>query len=203
MTTFLLIRHATNDTVGKSIPGRTAGVHLNEEGKAQAAALAVRLSRVPMTAIYSSPLERARETAEPMARQFNLEVQFSEGINELQFGAWMGRELEQLAPEPKWQQFNAFRSGTRIPGGELMLEAQARIVAELERLREQHPNETIAIVSHGDLIKAAIAHYAGIHLDLFQRIEISPASVSIIAVDDNGPRILKVNDTGELGKDER
>ena len=198
MTTFLLIRHATNDTVGRLIAGWTPDVHLNSEGKRQAEKLAERLALVPINAIYSSPLERARETAEPIAQKLKLEIVIREELGEIHFAAWTGRTLAELEREAKWQQFNSFRSGTRIPGGELMLEAQMRIIAELERLREQHPDEVVAVVSHGDLIKAAVTYYAGIHLDLFQRIEISPASVSIITISDHGPHILLVNDTGEL-----
>lgn len=198
MTTFLLIRHATTDAVGKSLAGRKPGVRLNAKGRTQAEVLAARLTEAPIASIYSSPLERARETAEPLARQLNLEVQICNGLNEIHFGEWTGRKLEELAPVPEWQRFNCFRSGTRIPGGELMLEAQARVITELERLREKHPGEVIAVITHGDLIKAAIAHYAGVHLDLFQRIEIDPASVSIVVLSDYGPRILRLNDTGAL-----
>ena len=198
MTIFLLVRHATNDMVDKAIAGWMAGVHLNEEGKSQAAALAERLKHVPVAAIYSSPLERARETAEPIAKRMGLEIEVREEIGEIKFGDWTGQQLQDLNHLPKWQLFNTFRSGTRIPGGELMLETQARIVVELERLRELHPQQIIAVVTHGDVIRAAVAHYAGIHLDLFQRIEISPASLSIIAVNTDGPQILRLNDTGEL-----
>ena len=195
MTTFLLIRHATNDTVGKSIAG-WSDVSLNEEGRAQAERLAGRLAGARVAALYSSPLARARETAAPLARALGLEVQTSEALGEIRFGDWTGRTLDELDRDPRWRSFNTFRSATRVPGGELMLEAQTRFVAELERLRERHPRASVAVVSHGDLIKAAVAHYAGIHLDLFQRIEIGPASASIVEVDDHGPRILLLNDTG-------
>lgn len=196
MTTFLLIRHATTDAVGKAIAGRTPGVRLNDDGRKQAEALASRLTEVPIAGVYSSPLERARETAGPLARRLKVEVRIREGLNEIHFGDWAGRKLEELAPVLQWQRFNSFRSGTRIPGGELMLEAQTRVITELGRLGEEHPRDVVAVVTHGDLIKAAIAHYTGIHLDLFQRIEIDPASVSVVVVGDHGPRILRLNDTG-------
>jgi probable phosphomutase (TIGR03848 family) len=198
MTTFLLIRHGTNDLVDRAIAGWMPGVHLNEEGRTQAERLAVRLRETRIAAIYSSPLDRACETAEPIARQKGLPVHICQGVGEIQFGDWTGRSLEDLAGVPGWQQFNSFRSGTRVPGGELMLEVQARAVAELERVRERHPKGVVVVVSHGDVIKAAVAHYAGIPLDLFQRVDISPASVSILTVDESGPRILRINDTGQL-----
>ncbi len=198
MTTFLLIRHAANDAVGKRISGWTPGIHLNQEGREQAEKLAKRLLHLPIKSVYSSPLERAQETAEPLAVRLGLQVHICEEVGEIRYGDWTGRDIEELKEVTQWQQFNLFRSGTRVPGGELMLEVQARVIVALENFRERHPDEMVAIVSHGDVIKAAIAHYAGIHLDLFHRIEISPASVSIAVVNDYGPQILRVNDTGEL-----
>lgn len=198
MTTFLLIRHAANETIGELIVGQAAGVHLNEEGMAQAAGLAERLARVQLAALYSSPMERALETASPLAIRHELEIQKSNALVEINFGEWTGRALRALEGEKQWQQFNSFRSGTRIPGGELMVEVQTRVVVELERIRERYRDDTVAVVSHGDPLKAAIAYYAGVPLDLFLRLEISPASVSVIAVNDDGPKILLLNDTGEL-----
>ncbi|MBF9252994.1 histidine phosphatase family protein [Pontibacter sp. 172403-2] len=198
MTRFLLIRHATNDTVGKRLTGRTPGVSLNEEGQAQAQKLAERLASLPVTAVYSSPLERAVETAEPIARLLHLENTVREDFMEINFGEWTNSAFQDLEKQPQFQRFNSFRSGTRIPGGELMLEAQARIITGLEKLCVQHPQETVAVVSHADLIKAAVAYYAGIHLDMFQRLEISPASVSVIEIYDETARILLVNDTGGI-----
>jgi probable phosphoglycerate mutase len=128
----------------------------------------------------------------------DLEVEILETLDEIDYGDWTGRSLIELEKLPRWQQYNAYRSGTRIPNGELMLEAQARIVAEMERLRDLHPEDTIALVSHGDLIKAAVACYVGAPLDLFQRIEIHPASISVLALDDHGPQLRCLNNTGEL-----
>ena len=198
MTKFLLIRHATTDTVGKKLSGRTAGVHLNEKGKAQAQELAKKLANTSIAAIYSSPLERAVETAEPIATTHQLEIFINNNFLEIDFGAWTNASFETLQNEKQFQLFNSFRSATRIPGGELMLEAQARIVAGMQQLCIQHPDETVAIVSHADLIKAAITYYAGIHLDLFQRIEISPASVNIVEVYEETARVMLVNGGGEL-----
>lgn len=198
MTGFLLIRHGMTDLVDRAVAGWAPGVHLNDKGRAQAARLAERLAGAPIKAIYSSPLERARETAEPVSRKLGLDVQVVEELGEVVFGEWTGRELSELNNDPLWRRFNSLRSLMRAPGGETQLETQARMIAALERLRERHPRQTIAVVSHGDVIKAAIAHYAGIPLDLFHRIEISVASVSVIAVGDHGPHIICVNNTGEL-----
>lgn len=198
MTKFLLIRHATTDTVGKKLSGRTAGVHLNEEGKKQAQLLAERLINIPVAAIYSSPLERAVETAESIAKSHQLQTTICNNFLEINFGEWTNCSFEDLQQQQPFQLFNSFRSCTRIPGGELMLEAQARIVAGLQQLCIQHPNEVVTVVSHADLIKAAITYYAGIPLDLFQRIEISPASVSIVEVYEEMARIILVNDIGSF-----
>ena len=198
MTKILLIRHATTDSVGKRLSGRTPGVHLNAEGQTQAQQLAERLNGLVVAALYSSPLERAVQTAEPIAKLQHLQTIISEDFLEINFGDWTNKTFAELQPEPQFSLFNSFRSGTRIPGGELMLEAQARIIAGLQKLCLQHPHETIAIVSHSDLIKAAVAYYAGIPLDMFQRLEISPASVSIIQIYDETAQIMLVNHTGEL-----
>jgi len=198
MTKILLIRHATTDSVGKRLSGRTPGVHLNAEGQTQAQQLAERLNGLVVAALYSSPLERAVQTAEPIAKLQHLQTIISEDFLEINFGDWTNKTFAELQPEPQFSLFNSFRSGTRIPGGELMLEAQARIIAGLQKLCLQHPHETIAIVSHSDLIKAAVAYYAGIHLDMFHRLEISPASVSIIQIYDETAQIMLVNHTGEL-----
>jgi probable phosphoglycerate mutase len=186
------------DFVDRAIAGWAPGVHLNDKGRAQAARLAERLVGAPIKAIYSSPLERARETAEPISRELGLDVQVIEELGEVVIGEWTGRELSELNNDPLWRRFNALRSLTRAPGGETQLETQARMIAALERLRERHPDQTIAVVSHGDVIKSAIAHYAGIPLDLFHRIEISVASVSVVEVGDHDPLIFCVNNTGEL-----
>ncbi|PSR56982.1 phosphoglycerate mutase [Adhaeribacter arboris] len=198
MTTILLIRHATTNAVGKHLSGRAPGVFLNEEGLNQAQKLAQRLSNLPITAIYSSSLERAIQTAEPLADLLQLTPIINEDFIELNFGEWTNAAFSELQQQKQFQLFNSFRSVARIPGGELMLEAQARVINGLQKLCWQHPQQTIAVVSHSDLIKAAVAYYAGIHLDMFQRLEISPASVSIIQIFEETARILLLNDTGEI-----
>ncbi len=198
MTVFLLIRHALCDGAGKKFSGRLPDVHLNEAGRDQAERLAARLAGIPVSAVLSSPLERAIETAAPLALRHGLEIEVTDNLGELNAGDWTGCEFRDLSGLKHWRSFNHFRSCTRAPGGELMLEAQLRIVAELERLDSAYHGGIVAVISHGDVIKAAIAHYAGVHLDLFQRIEISPCSLSIVALYEDGPIIYCINNTGSL-----
>jgi broad specificity phosphatase PhoE len=193
MTTIYLIRHGNNDFAGKAIAGRTPGISLNREGKRQADRLAVRLAEEPIEVILSSPLERAIETAVPLAKRLNLDIQISDALNEIDFGDWTRQTFEHLETLPRWQQWNSFRSGTRVPDGELMLEVQLRMVAELHRLRKAYPEQTLALFSHGDPIRVALAYYLGVPLDLFQRIEVSPASISMLALSDFGARIVCLN----------
>jgi broad specificity phosphatase PhoE len=171
-------------------------VCLSEQGRAEAATLAERLAAAGITVIYSSPLERALETAGPVAARLRLPIEIRDGLGEVRFGDFTGRTMAELDRDPAWHKFNHYRGSTRAPGGELMLEAQARMVAELERIRESHPDGVVAVFSHSDIIRAAVLHYAGMPLDLFERIEIHPASVSVIELGDAGPRILKLNETG-------
>jgi probable phosphoglycerate mutase len=198
MTKFLLIRHATTDAVGKNLSGRTKGISLNAKGQLQAQQVSARLAHVPIDAIYSSPLERALETAAPIAAAHQLTLKTNFHFLELNFGDWTNRTFDALQHDPQFKLFNSFRSNTRIPGGETMLEAQARFITGMQQLCDAHAGQVVAIVSHADLIKAAITYYAGIHLDLFQRVEISPASVSIVEVYAETARILLVNDTGQI-----
>jgi probable phosphoglycerate mutase len=198
MTIFLLIRHSVHLMGGETIAGRIPDLHLSPQGKLQAERLAERLQSVPIKAIYCSPITRTQETAQPLAERFRLPVQICHDIQEINYGDWTGKKLDELRPIEKWKQWNSFRSGTRIPNGETMLEIQTRMVSRMQRLREQHPNEVVALVSHGDLIKAAVAYYMGVHLDMFQRMEISPASVSIVGITDYGPWVLCVNNTNDL-----
>lgn len=184
--------------VGNAIAGRVPGVALSPEGESQAEQLAEQLAALRIDGIYSSPRERTKTTAAAIASHLGLEVQTCAGLDEIEFGEWQGRTFEDLENDPLWRRFNQFRSGARTAGGEFMLQVQARMVKTLEELRDEFPNQVIALVSHSDPIKAAIACYAGISLDLMLRVEISPASVSIISLDDYGPYILCVNHMGQL-----
>lgn len=201
-TTLLLVRHALNDWVGDRLAGWTPNVHLNDKGRAQAQALAGRLADRPMAAIYASPLERAVETAEIIANPHNLEVQIREGVGEARYGEWTGQSLEELAKEDAWRVVQFYPSMARFPGGEAIREMQARAVAELDAIVAAHPSETVLVVSHADVIKAALAHYAGLHLDLFQRLVVSPASLSVVAFTLMGPRLVSLNDTAHVPEED-
>lgn len=198
MTTLLLIRHAANDWVGDRLAGWTPGVHLNEKGYQQAAALADRLAPWPLEAVYSSPLERAVETAEAVAARHSLRVRILEGMGESRYGDWTGQSIKELSKSPEWLKVQYNPSDARFPNGESLGEMQARAVAALESLRERHPKGVVAVFSHADVIKAAAAYYAGMHLDLFQRLVIGTASVTWIQFGPHGPRLVRLNDTGEL-----
>ena len=197
-TTVLLVRHGSNDYVGRALAGRSLGVHLNAAGRVEAGRLARRLAPLPIAAVYSSPLERAVETAAPLAVARSLDPRLVEAAAEIDFGEWTGRTIAELEADPLWRRFNTERSTTRPPGGELMAEAQARMVGAVEDLRAAHPGETIALVSHADVIRAALAHYAGIPLDAIGRFEIRPASVTTLRLWDAWTLVLGVNDIGGL-----
>jgi probable phosphomutase (TIGR03848 family) len=200
----LLVRHGKTPTTGTILPGRAKGLHLSEEGMAQAEAVAGRIGvltadgqRAPV-AVYASPLERTTETAKPIARRLGLRVRSSRGLLECDFGEWTGAELKVLAKKPEWSQVQRTPSTFRFPGGESFLEMQARITGTIAELAALHPGETVVAVSHADPIKAAIAAAAGTHLDLFQRLNVSPCSVSALAYTGAGPHVLTVNATTSL-----
>lgn len=199
VTRILLIRHGINDYVQKGLlAGRTPGVHLNEEGQKQASALAKRLGCEKLAAIYSSPLERCQETAGPLAACLGLQVHTLDDIQETDCGNWIGQPLDELRKMDVWQQVQFNPSLFRFPGGESMAEIQGRMVAALESLHQQHRNETIAVVSHSDPIKLAVAYYLGMALDLFQRLEVSPASISELELSPLRARLVRLNDCAHL-----
>ncbi|MBN1667583.1 MAG: MSMEG_4193 family putative phosphomutase [Anaerolineales bacterium] len=195
MTTILLIRHAENEYVAKGrLAGRLAGVNLNEKGRQQAQALAEALAKAPLKAIYASPLERCQQTAAPLAMAQDLEVQLREGLLEVDFGEWQDQTLKQLRRRKLWRVVQANPARMRFPGGETFAQAQLRIVQDLEALNQQHdPKDLIACFSHSDLIKLALSYYLGQPLDLFQRIQIAPASVSALHLGEMGAMVLSIN----------
>ncbi len=196
--TVLLVRHGTTATTGKVLPGRTPGLHLSEAGRAQAEAAAARIGTLAdVRAVYASPLERAQETAAPIARAAGRRVRTVEGLNECDFGAWTGRDLAALRRLAAWRQVQEVPSGFRFPGGESFAEMQTRICGTLGELAARHRGGAIVAVSHADPIKAAVAQAVGTPLDLFQRIVISPCSVTVIAYSAGGPLVLTVNSTGD------
>jgi probable phosphomutase (TIGR03848 family) len=186
----ILIRHAENDVMHRRLAGRLPGVHLNRRGRQQAIALARALFDAPIRALYSSPLERALETAEPLARVLGLSVEVRPNLNEVDFGLWQGRTYKQLQRTALWRVLQTRPSQVRFPRGEALEEAQ-RVVGELEALRRE--GETIACVTHADVIRLALLHYLNMHLDDMQRLVIAPASLSLIAFQDGQPRVLLVN----------
>lgn len=198
MTTVLLIRHADFDLVGKTLCGRTGGISLNARGRMQAERLAQRLCRFPFNAIVCSPLDRACETARPLSALTGVEVRTSANLNEIAFGDWTGLSFDELSGIPGWNDFNYCRSCNRAPGGESLIEVQSRAVAEINRIAAEFPDGNVAVISHGDVIRAAIAYYMGIPLDLLVRFEISPASVSILEIQRRGPLLTALNITEEL-----
>jgi probable phosphomutase (TIGR03848 family) len=193
VTVFALIRHASHVLLGHAIVGRTPGVQLSTSGLREAEALAQRLENSPIRALYSSPLERARATAGPIADRLRLDVQIADELNEIDYGEWTNRALADLHDLDEWRRFNLFRSGSGVPGGETMLEVQARMLWLVDRCCSAHPEQTVALISHGDVIRATLAYYLGTPLDLFQRIEISPASLSIVRIERYGPKVLLIN----------
>ena len=196
----LLVRHGRTPTTGKILPGRAKGLHLSDEGNGEAQAVADRLASVKkIDVIYASPLERARETAMPLAKQLKMTVKIDKGLLECEFGEWTGKPLAELYKLPEWNTVQRYPSGFRFPGGESFSEMQARFVSTLADIRAKHVGQTIAIFSHADPIKAAVADAMGTHLDLFQRITISTCSVTAITYGPTGPNVLTVNDTGNLG----
>ncbi len=198
MTLLLLIRHGLTNATGVRLGGWTPGIHLSEPGSRQAEALPERLHAVPLAAIYSSPLERCLETAAPLAAARSTEITVREDLGEVRYGSWTNRPLKQLARTKLWRRVQLVPSGVRFPGGESLLEVQARAVRELEDIAGRHARTTVAVFSHADVIKLLVAFHAGIAMDLFQRLVIDPASISAVSVGEGIPRILLVNDRGSL-----
>jgi probable phosphomutase (TIGR03848 family) len=198
MRLLLLLRHAVTEHTGARLSGWTPGLHLSEAGREQAKALSERLTPVPIDALYASPLERCQETAAVVADARGMKVETVQDVGEVRYGDWTGRELKQLAKEPLWKVVQATPSAARFPGGESIFEMQARAVLAVERLREAHPKQTVAVCSHADVIKALACHYLGMHLDLVQRVVVSPASVTAFAFGPV-PYLVRLNDTGGNG----
>jgi len=195
MRLLLLLRHAVTEHTGARLSGWLPGLHLSEAGREQAGALAARLDGVPLDALYASPLERCQETAAVVAEARGLKVETLEDVGEVRYGNWTGRPLKELGREPLWKLVQATPSAARFPEGESLFEMQARAVLAVERLREAHPGQTVAVCSHADVIKALVCHYLGMHLDLFQRVVVGPASVTAFAFGP-GPHLVRLNDTG-------
>lgn len=193
MTKFFLIRHGETEFTGQLLVGRKPGVNLNDLGRRQATLLADKLASAGITRIFTSPLERAIQTAAPLAFRLGLQIQSCEAFNELDFGDWTGRKFGELESLDTWRQWNSYRGGHRAPNGETMLEVQARFVLELQRLRRDLRDERIAVVSHGDPLRSALIYYLGMPMDNFLRLEISTASFSMLSLNDWGAEVRGLN----------
>ena len=192
-TTLHLVRHAAHGLLGRVLAGRMPGVGLGADGVAQAAALADALAGRPILAVLSSPVQRAQETAGPIAARHGLPVLTDPGLDEIDFGTWAGMTFEALDADPAWHAWNRFRSFAPTPGGELMVAAQVRALHAVARARAMVPDGEAVLVSHSDVLKAVLAHFLGTPLDLLHRIELAPASHSVLVLFDDGARVDGVN----------
>jgi broad specificity phosphatase PhoE len=193
-TTFFLVRHAVHDRGDTMLCGRTRGVALGAPGREQARCLAERFAGEDIAAVRTSPLERARSTAERIAARVRQPLELCEAITEIDFGAWSGLTFDELARDPRWSAWNAARSFNRPPRGETMLDVQARIVGAIDELRSAYPDRAIVLVSHGDVIKAALLYHLGMPIDSYGRFDIAPASISTLVVGDWGARVVRLNE---------
>jgi probable phosphoglycerate mutase len=193
MTTFYLVRHGVTPHTGHRLSGRVDGIHLTEQGIAEAEAAAEMLAAVKFRAVYSSPIDRTLETAKIIAARHGLEVEVSDGLLEVDYGEWTNRSFKSVARTKLWSQVQRWPSGAKFPAGESLREVQQRALDDLDRIRARHPRSTVCCVTHADVIRLVLADYLGIHLDLFQRIMVGPASTTVVSVGDDGPRVVAVN----------
>ncbi len=198
MTTFLLVRHGDTDALGNFLAGSIPGCHLNQNGMKQAKRLAAVLGEVPIKAIYTSPLERAVETAEQLAIPHQLRPIQCEALSEMKFGGWEGKKFSELDQDEMWQRFNKIRSMVRPPNGELMIAVQARMLAAADSMQSAHKGAVIALVSHADPLRSLIAHVMGVALDHLQRIRLDPGSVSIVRSSGDWLEVAVLNYTGSI-----
>lgn len=193
MTRFFLIRHALHDAVGKYLAGVAPGLHLNAVGRQQLERLVKVLHPVKFDAVVSSPLERTRETADPIAQDHGLDVALDERLIEYGIGEWTGRTFASLDPTPEWKRYNAVRSVSRAPGGEFMPEVQARALHALLDWRDRYPDGMVAVVSHGDVIRAVLLYMMGMPADFIHRLEVSPAGITMFDLGADWVRVIQVN----------
>ena len=197
-TRLVLARHAVTAQTGPLLSGRASGIDLSEKGRGQAEVLGKRLAGLPIAAVYASPIERTTQTAAAVATHHGLTVQPLPGVLEADYGEWTGQKISELAKTDLWKVVQRTPSRVVFPGGEAIMAMQARMVETLDSLVADHPGDLIVVVSHADPIKAAIAHYTGVHLDLFQRIAVAPASITAFTFSEHGVAMIKCNDTGDL-----
>jgi probable phosphoglycerate mutase len=197
-TRLVLVRHGVTAHTGPLLSGRMPGIDLSEKGIEQAEAAADRISLLTVSTVYASPIERTTQTATYIAKRLGLDVQPLPGVIEADYGDWTGGKIADLAKTDEWKVVQAAPSRAVFPGGESLRAMQSRMIDALDAVVAAHPNETIVVVSHADPIKSAIAHYTGMHLDLFQRVHVSPASVTVFDFHAYGALLVKCNDTGGL-----
>jgi probable phosphoglycerate mutase len=199
-TRLVLVRHGVTAHTGPLLSGRMPGIDLSDKGIEQAQAAAERLSVLTISTVYASPIERTTQTASYIAARLGLEVKPLPGVIEADYGDWTGGKIVELAKTDEWKVVQAAPSRAVFPGGESLRAMQSRMVDALDAVVAAHPHETVVVVSHADPIKSAIAHYTGIHLDLFQRLHVSPASVTVFDFHAYGALLVKCNDTGGLAE---
>src|SRR5436305_8349453 len=197
-TTLVLVRHGVAGDTGPILSGRRPGIGVADKGREQAEGAGRRLAGLAVGAVYSSPLERCRQTAEAVATHHGLAVTDVPGLFEADYGEWSGRKIEELRGTDLWKLVQVTPSAVRFPGGESMREMQSRIIGAVEEIVAAHPGEIVVAASHADPIKAVVAHYTGVHLDLFQRLFVSPASCTVLRFGPAGTALVKLNDTGSL-----
>ncbi|HEX2051660.1 MAG TPA: MSMEG_4193 family putative phosphomutase [Actinomycetota bacterium] len=193
MTTFFLVRHGVTAHTGHKLSGWMPDVHLTDDGVAQAEAAADRLARAPIKAVYASPIDRTMETARPIAARHGLEIDVRPALGEVRYGRWTDRTFKSLRRTKLWGAVQRWPSSVRFPDGETLREVQARSLDELDRIRAEHPRHAVCCVTHADVIRLVTAHFLGVHVDLYQRIVIAPASITVVAVGDGGPQVLAMN----------
>lgn len=193
-STVFLVRHGSHDLLGHKVAGRMPGVGLNAAGREEARRAANRLSRERPIALYASPLQRTRETAEPIAEAFGLPVSIEPGLSEVDYGDWTGAHLDALSDDPRWHDWNDARAAARIPGGETMAEVGARGAAAIEAWRRSHPDGAVVATSHGDTIKAIVCGLIGLSFDRVHAIEVSPGSITTLVVWEGGGKLVTLNE---------
>jgi broad specificity phosphatase PhoE len=194
-TTFFLVRHAAHDSIESVLAGRSSGALLGESGLAQATRLGKRMRREQFDTIHASPRERAHETAAAIASACGVaSVETADALDEIDFGSWSGKSFDVLSRDPNWRQWNGFRSMTRTPGGETMLDVQRRVLAFMEEQTRQHSYSKLVLVSHGDVIKAAVSYFLGLPIDAWPRFDISPASITTLVIGNWGMKVLTLNE---------
>jgi probable phosphoglycerate mutase len=193
LTILFLVRHGETEFVGRRLSGWTPGIHLNPKGREQAQAVCESLAQYPIRAIYSSPLERAVETAAPLAKALQLPVHRRRGLGEVDYGSFTGRSFRELRRLKTWQRVRSQPSRASFPGGESLLEVQFRATRELWTVEKEHPRALVTLFSHGDAIRLALVYVLGLPLDLYQRLMISPGSISVVRFSSQGTEVLALN----------